>query len=98
MSLNSKQKKQLRGFAQRLPAGMKLGHSGLSEGFSAQLLDLLQRDELVKVKFTGRLEEKDELTQSILEKTGAELVGKVGHTIVLFLEREDPTESLLSEL
>jgi len=98
MSLSSKQKKQLRGLAQRLPAQLKIGHAGVSEGFIGQLKDFLTREELVKVKFTDRLDEKDALIAAILEQSGAELVGRVGHTVVLFLEKENRKESLLSQL
>lgn len=87
--LNNAQIRTLKAQAQRLKATMKVGKDGLSQQFLQALDDALKHRELVKVKFTDFKEHKKELTPQLAEKTGSQLVTRVGNVAVLY--RPKPT-------
>lgn len=76
--------RELKAKAQLMKPGIKVGHDGLSDAFIAALDDLLQRHELVKVKFSDFKEEKKTLAPQLAEKTGSELIMRVGNVAVLY--------------
>ncbi|WP_309385444.1 YhbY family RNA-binding protein [Cerasicoccus frondis] len=82
--LTSAEKKQLRGAAQRLPAGVHVGKQGLTDTLIAELDHLLTRDQLVKAKF---IVDRDALKAAIAEieqRTNCECVGSVGKTAAFY--------------
>lgn len=84
ISLSNAQKRELKARAQRLEPAIRLGHGGVSEAFLKGLDEALTLHELVKVKFTDFKEEKKTLAPEIAEKTGSELVMRVGNVAVYF--------------
>ena len=84
ISLSNAQKRELKARAQRLEASIRLGHGGVSEAFLKGLDEALTLHELVKVKFTDFKEEKKTLAPEIAEKTGSELVMRVGNVAVYY--------------
>lgn len=84
ISLSNAQKRELKARAQRLEPAVRLGHGGVSEAFLKGLDEALTLHELVKVKFTDFKEEKKTLAPEIAEKTGSELVMRVGNVAVYF--------------
>ena len=84
ISLSNTQKRELKARAQRLEPAIRLGHGGVSEAFLKGLDEALTLHELVKVKFTDFKEEKKTLAPEIAEKTGSELVMRVGNVAVYF--------------
>ncbi len=83
-SLTNAQIRELKARAQLMKPTIKVGHDGLSPAFIAALDDLLKHHELVKVKFADFKEQKKELTPQLVEKTGSELIMRVGNVAVLF--------------
>ena len=83
-SLTNAQIRELKARAQLMKPTIKVGHDGLSPAFIAALDDLLKHHELVKVKFADFKEQKKELTPQLAEKTGSELIMRVGTVAVLF--------------
>ena len=76
--------RELKARAQLMKPMLKVGHDGLSSSFLAALDDLLKHHELVKVKFSDFKEQKKELAPQLAEKTGSELIMRVGNVAVLF--------------
>jgi RNA-binding protein len=76
--------------AQRLKTTLKVGKDGLSPQFFAALDDALKHHELVKVKFDHFKEQKKELVPQLAEKSGSQLITRVGNVAVLF--RPKPLE------
>lgn len=77
----------LKARAQRLDPVIKVGHAGITPALVASLDAALALHELVKVKFTGLKEQKDELSPRLAEATRSHLVWRIGHCAVLFRER-----------
>ncbi|HLS29018.1 MAG TPA: YhbY family RNA-binding protein [Opitutales bacterium] len=88
--MNSFQKSFLRGLGQRLRPTIRVGKKSLDEGFIRELQLMLDQQELVKVKFAAHKEEKKELSQRMAEEVDAEVVGMIGHNVLLYKEHPDP--------
>lgn len=88
--LSSKQRKTLRGMAHELKPIVQIGKSGLTESLMANLEEALEHHELLKVKFGDLKEHKKELSATICERLKCEVVGMIGHTVILFRRARDP--------
>ncbi len=75
---------ELKSRAQLLKPVIKLGKSGATAEFLAELEKLLDLHGLVKLRFEGFKEERKTLSKDLAEKTGATLVQQVGHTAVYY--------------
>jgi RNA-binding protein len=82
--LSNARKRELKARAQRLDASLKLGHAGATDAFLKSLDEALTTHGLVKIRFTDFKEEKKSLAPQIAEKTGSELVMRVGNVAVYF--------------
>ncbi len=70
--------------AQRLEPLLRLGSAGVSDAFLKSLDEALSLHGLVKVRFGEFKEEKKTLSPEIAEKTGSELVMRVGNVAVYY--------------
>ena len=85
--LTNAAKRELKARAQRLEPVVKIGHAGVTSEFLASLDRALSDHELVKIRFTDFKEEKKTLAPQIAEKTGSELIARVGNVAVFFRAR-----------
>ena len=83
-SLTNAKIRELKARGQLLKPALKVGHDGLSPQFIGALDETLKHHELVKVKFADFKEQKKELAPQLAEKTGSELIMRVGNVAVLF--------------
>jgi RNA-binding protein len=84
MPLTNAKIRELKARAQLMKPTIKVGHDGLSPQFIAALDDALKHHELVKVKFSDHKEEKKQLAPQLAEKTGSELIMRVGNVAVVY--------------
>jgi len=85
MILTTKQRVYLRGLGQPLRPLLHVGHGGFGPGSQSALEDAFRTRELVKVRILNSSDETPkELAASVAETAGAELVGVVGKTFVLY--------------
>jgi RNA-binding protein len=88
--LSEKQKKHLRGLAHALRPLLRLGSAGITDAFIAELDSSLAHHELLKLKVTAPdRAERDTAVAAIVERTGAELVTRIGNIAVLYRPRAD---------
>jgi RNA-binding protein len=83
-SLTNAKIRELKARAQLMKPTLKVGHDGLSPQFIAALDTALKHQDLVKVKFGDFKEQKKELAPQLAEKTGSELIMRVGNVAVLY--------------
>jgi RNA-binding protein len=76
--------RELKARAQLLKPTLRVGKDGLSPQFLAELDKTLQHHELIKIKFEQFKEQKKELAVSLAEKSGSQLIMRVGHVVVLY--------------
>lgn len=93
MPLTNAQIRQLKARAQLMKPTIKVGHDGLSEKFIAALDEVLKHHDLVKVKFSDHKEEKKTLSPQLAEKTGSQLIMRVGNVAVLYRAKPAAAET-----
>lgn len=85
--LSGKDKRALRSRGQTLEACVSLGHQGMSEKILALIAVEFEQSELIKVRLgdeTGR--DRKEAAKLLAEKTGSEVAGVTGRSVLLFKE------------
>jgi len=82
-SLQGFQRRFLRGLANPRRPLVHVGESGLSAGVLGALDRALLDHELVKVRLR-QPEHKQAVARELAERSGAELCGLVGHTVILY--------------
>jgi RNA-binding protein len=89
MPLTNAQTRDLKARAQLLKPNLKIGKEGVSQQFLAALDEVLKHHELVKVKFEEFKEQKKELAPQLAEKSGSDLITRVGNVVVLYRPKEE---------
>ena len=85
MPLTEQQKKTLRGFGHKLKPVILVGAGGLSESLLEEFERSLEHHELMKIRVsTGDREQRDAIIATLCERSGAELVQRVGNVGLLF--------------
>ncbi|MDD9147617.1 MULTISPECIES: ribosome assembly RNA-binding protein YhbY [unclassified Sporolactobacillus] len=88
--LNSRQRKFLEKKAHSLKPVFQIGKAGLHEAVFSELDDVLEKRELIKVSLLqNTTENAGEAGRRIAEKTHAELVQIIGHTLILYRESKE---------
>ena len=87
--LNSRQKKILRAKAHDLKPIILVGKSGVTDGCIQSINEAVESHELIKIKFLEHKDNKKSLSETICTKTDSEIIGNIGHTIMLFRQNPD---------
>ena len=88
--LTNVQHQYLRRLANQLKPVIQIGKNGLSGQALAAIDNALETHELIKVKFLGFQDEKQELTDELINSTNSVLVGLIGNIAILYREQLDP--------
>jgi len=95
-ALTASQTRFLRGQAHDLKALLQTGGKGVSAAFLAELEEVLERHELIKVKVAAEdRETRDAMIAEIVESTGAALVQRIGHVAVLYRPSKEKRQIVL---
>ncbi|MGB1799716.1 MAG: ribosome assembly RNA-binding protein YhbY [Gammaproteobacteria bacterium] len=85
MALTNSQKKFLRQSAHHLKPTVWAGKNGITESLIAEIEEVLERHELIKIKCSlGEREERDAGIEEICKKTGADNVQRIGNIVTLY--------------
>lgn len=96
MSLSEKQRRHLRGLGHALKPIIFIGHAGASAAVVAEAARALHDHELVKVRVTGlEREARDAALDLLASGTKSEIVGRIGHTGVLYRRNPERTKIVL---
>jgi RNA-binding protein len=88
MQLTNLQKRYLKGLAHHLNPAVLMGQKGITEGLLAEIEDVLERYELIKIKMNeGERLERDAFVSHIVQHTRGALVQVIGKTLVLYRPR-----------
>ncbi|PPU28808.1 ribosome assembly RNA-binding protein YhbY [Xanthomonas arboricola] len=94
--LTSAQNRFLRGQAHDLKALLQTGGKGVTPAFLAELEEVLERHELIKVKVTSEdREARDAMVADLTEKTGSALVQRIGHVAILYRPSKEKRQIVL---
>ena len=87
IELTSKQRKIFEKEAHDLQPVVIIGGNGVTEGVVNMVNTSLLAHELIKIKFNEFKDDKQELTQSICEKTDATLIRLIGNVAILYRKK-----------
>jgi len=88
--LTGKQKRFLRAEANQLKPIFQVGKIGVNENMVKQIVEALEKRELVKVSILQNCEDdRDTVAEQLAEGTGAEVVQIIGNNIVLYSESQE---------
>ena len=91
--LNTKQKQHLKGLAHELKPVILVGNKGLTDALIKETKGALLAHELIKVRLADG--ELDESAGEVAQRTGAQLVDRIGKMAILYKPRpEKPTIKL----
>lgn len=96
IALTSAQTRFLRGQAHDLKALLQTGGKGVTPAFLAELDEVLERHELIKVKVGAEdREARDALIDEIVRQAGAALVQRIGHVAVIYRPSREKRQIVL---
>jgi len=87
--MDSRIRKLLRSQAHHLEPVVLIGKNGIKDGTIESINKVLQTRELIKIKFREFKDEKLSLSEKIAKITNSEIVGIIGHTLILFRQNPD---------
>ncbi|MBF0423200.1 MAG: ribosome assembly RNA-binding protein YhbY [Magnetococcales bacterium] len=92
MNPSASQRKYLRGLAHPLKPMVMVGHEGVTDPVLAEVERALEDHELIKIRFNDFKEEKKQLCDAIIARSGAVMAGMIGHVAILYRPRRDPSK------
>ena len=87
--LNQSQMKMAKKLAHHLEPVVYIGQQGLTENIIAKTDESLLAHELIKVKFGGYKDQKQNIIQSLTESTDSLIVDLIGHVAILYRPHPD---------
>ena len=88
--LTNTQRQYLRRLAHELKPVVQIGKQGLTEQALASIDRTIGARELIKIKFLGFQDQRQELSETIAEQLNSTLIGVVGNVAILYREQPDP--------
>ena len=94
--LTNAQIRFLRGQAHDLKALLQTGGKGVTPAFLAELDEVLERHELVKVKVAAEdRDQREALIDALVGRSNAALVQRIGHVAILYRPSKDKRQIVL---
>lgn len=87
------QKQHLRGLAHHLKPLIQIGKFGVTDNLVAAIDKSLEDHELIKIKFIGFKDEKEELVKKISVEARAEVIGLIGNVLTIYRKSHDKEKS-----
>ena len=88
-NLSSSQRSYLRSQAHHLEPVVLIGKHGITDGTIESIDRVLKARELIKIKFREFKDEKLSLSEKIIELTNSQVVGVIGHMVIIFRQNPD---------
>jgi len=88
-NLSSLQRSYLRSQAHHLEPVVLIGRHGITDGTIESIDRVLEARELIKIKFREFKDEKSSLSDKITELTNSQVIGVIGHTVIIFRQNPD---------
>ena len=88
--LKGSTRKHLRALAHHQSPAVWVGKKGLTEPLVQKIEDALSSHELIKIRFLEFFDDIRALSETIQKKTKSEIVGMIGHTVILFRQHPEP--------
>ncbi len=93
--LTPKQKAFLKSLANKVPATFQIGKEGLSENLLTDVLNYLNRHEIIKISVLQNATVLDDEIIAFFEEANIEFVQKIGRQIVLYKHSNNVKEPIV---
>jgi len=93
--LTPKQKAFLKSLANKVPATFQIGKEGLSENLLTDVLNYLNRHEIIKISVLQNATVLDEEIIAFFEQAHIEFVQKIGRQIILYKHSNNVKEPIV---
>ncbi len=94
--LTPAQNRFLRGMAHDLKALLQIGGKGVTPAFLAELDEVLERHELIKVKIAAEdRDSRETMVAELVQASGGVLVQRIGHVAVLYRPAREKRQIVL---
>ena len=87
--LTTKQRVYLRSLAQKEKATFQIGKDGLSENLLTDVLNYLNKHELIKISILQNSLVEEEDAREFFEDAGIEFIQKIGRVLVLYKQSDN---------
>ncbi len=95
-ALTAAQIRFLRGQAHGIKAMLQVGGKGITDALVAEIDGALEHHELIKIKVgASDRDERDAMIATLVERTRAALVQRIGHVAVLYRQSTDRRQIVL---
>ena len=88
--LSSAQRSYLRRQAHHLEPVLLIGKNGITDGTIVAVNKALNAREMIKIKFREFKDNKKSISDKIATSANCQVVGMIGHTVILFRQNPDP--------
>jgi len=89
-NISSSDRSFLRSQAHHLEPVVLIGKNGISDGTVEAVNKALEARELIKIKFREFKDNKQSISDEIAVSAKCQIVGMIGHTVILFRQNPDP--------
>ena len=89
MSIDSSQRKKLKALAHHLKPIVNIGKEGASDGVVHSISEKLEKNELIKIKFSHYKDQKNKISDKIASATSATTVSIIGNILILYKKSEN---------
>lgn len=96
--LSGKQRRALRALGHHLEVVVRVGQNGVTEGVIAATAQALEDHELIKISIADDREGRADAVELLAEETGAQVAQQLGHTALLYKQREKKPKLKLDAL
>ena len=93
--LTPKQKAYLKSLANKVPATFQIGKEGLSDNLLTDVLNYLNRHEIIKISVLQNSDVEDEEIIEFFESAHIEFVQKIGRQVVLYKHSDNVKEPIV---
>jgi RNA-binding protein len=84
MNINASHIKKLKSLSHHLKPSVNIGKDGLSEGVIQSISEILERHELIKIKFHKNKDSKEIISKDIVTSTKSTKVSIIGNTLIIY--------------
>ena len=88
--LKSSQRSYLRSKSHSLKPTVLIGKNKITKGVILSINKAFNANELIKIKFCDYKDQKENLTNKIILNTNSQLIGTIGHIIILYRQNINP--------
>ena len=90
MAIDSSQRKKLKSLAHHLKPSVNIGKEGLTEGVVFSISENLEKNELIKIKFSQQKDQKKNISTQITLSINCEKISMIGNVLIIYKKADNP--------